>query len=294
MLLTAYARAMLLAALAACAPVALSACAQSADGVAASLSSTTGGNPQATVYASQLLAGIPLPKGARSGPIPDGLAAFRPWTPVSGSVELSRFLAVRESRDQVRRYLLTHLPAKSRLVGVERPDQAGPVYIYYQYQNMPAGLDYNIVALALIPEADSETALGAFAKVAWSPARTAVEYLRASDMKTMTIAATVNGAKPIRITRTFHSPRPIATVIRLLNSFPAMPNLAYSCPLPIATYAIVLSSRIRSVPDVTISVYGCQGVQIQVEGFPQPVLWDQHNALSAAAGRLLGIKAAQH
>ncbi len=249
-----------------------------------------GSRAAALALARQMLSRLVVPTGsqaARPSPVPPPLSVSSAGGAGSYTVELHRFVLVRESAAAVRSFLLAHVPAGMGWAG----DGLAPgttntvtaLWVAYRPRTLAAGLANAELGTAAMPSAGGGTLIRADASVSWFPPRSAAEQLTAARFRSVTVTATE--AIPQRtVTRTVTSRAVIGRLVALVDSLPATPYpdvAAMSCALLGTTY------RLAFIPGVVIYTGGCGGSDaITVNGKNQPRLWDQ-GVLTAAARQLL-------
>ncbi|MGH3204342.1 MAG: hypothetical protein ACRDOA_01295 [Streptosporangiaceae bacterium] len=210
----------------------------------------------------------------------------------SYTVELHRFVLVREPVATVQSFLLAHVPAKMSLAGYGLGQGATNLVtvlsVTYSAGSLASGLTNAELGTAAIPSASGGTLIRADASVSWFPPRSAAERLNAASFRSVTVTADEAIPRSRTVTRMFTSPAVIARLVALVNRLPATPYpdvAAMSCAAVGPVYWL------RFTPGVVVYAGGCGGSDaITVGGKQQPRLWDQ-GVLTAAAKQLLYLTA---
>ena len=251
-----------------------------------------GSRAAALTLARQMLSRLVVPAGSQAAhpsPVPPPLSVSSAGDISPYTVELHRFVLVREPAAAVQAFLLAHVPAGMSWAG----DGLAPgttntvtvLWVAYSPRAPAAGLTNAELGTAAMPSAGGDTLLRADASVSWFPPRSAAEQLTATSFRSVTVTATEVILQPRTVTRTFTSPAVIGRLVALVNSLPATPYpdvAAMKCLGAATVY------RLDFIPGVVIYAGGCGGDAITVNGKDQPRLWDQ-GVLTAAARQLLHL-----
>jgi hypothetical protein len=250
-----------------------------------------GSRAAALTLARQMLSRLVVPAGSQAAypsPVPQPLSVSSAGGVGPYTVELHRFVLVREPAAAVQSFLLAHVPAGMGWAG----DGLAPgttntvtvLWVAYSPRALAAGLTNAELGTAALPSAGGDTLLRADASVSWFPPRSPAEQLTAASFRSVTVTATEVIPRQRTVTHTFTSPAVIGRLVALVNSLPATPYpdvAAMSCP------AVTTGYRLDFIPGVVIYPGGCGGSDaITVNGKDQPRLWDQ-GVLTAAARQLL-------
>ena len=251
-----------------------------------------GSRAAALTLARQMLSRLVVPAGSQAAhpsPVPPPLSVSSAGDISPYTVELHRFVLVREPAATVRSFLLAHVPAGMSWAGDGlAPGTTNTVTVLwaaYSPRALAAGLTNAELGTAAMPSAGGDTLLRADASVSWFPPRSAAEQLTATSFRSVTVTATEVIPQPRTVTRTFTSPAVIGRLVALVNSLPATPYpdvAAMKCLGAATVY------RLDFIPGVVIYAGGCGGDAITVNGRDQPRLWDQ-GLLTAAARQLLHL-----
>lgn len=261
-------------------------------GPAAATRAPAGSRAAAVTLAGQMLSGLVVPAGsqaARPSPVPPQLSLSSAGSAGPYTVELHRFVLVREPAVRVHSFLLAHVPARMSWAGLGlAPGTTNTVtvlWVAYRPRSLASGLADAELGTAALPSAGG-TLIRADASVSWFPPRSAAEQLNAASFGSVTVTATGVIPQPRTVTRTFTSPAVIGRLAALLNRLPAAPDqdvAAMKCVVGPTSY------RLAFTPGVVVEADGCgDSDAITVNGQPQPRLWDQ-GALMAAARQLLDL-----
>ena len=252
-----------------------------------------GSRAAALTLARQMLARLVAPAGSQAAdpsPVPPPLSVSSAGGNLPYTVELHRFVLVREPVATVQSFLLAHVPAGMSWAGDGlAPGTTNTVTVLsvaYSPRSLASGLTNAQLGTAAMPLADGDTLIRADASVSWFPPRSAAEQLTAASFRSVTVTATEMFPRPRTVTRTFTSPVVIGRLAALVNSLPATPYpdvAAMSCAPGGTVY------RLGFTPGVVIYAGGCGGSDaITVNGEEQPRLWDL-GVLTAAARQLLHL-----
>jgi len=260
-------------------------------GAAAATRAPVGSRAAAVTLARQMLSGLVVPAGsqaARPSPVPPPLSVSSAGGAGPYTVELHRFVLVREPAAAVHSFLLAHVPAGMSWAG----DGLAPgttntvtvLWVAYRPRSLASGLADAELGTAALPSAGG-TLIRADASVSWFPPRSAAEQLDAVSFRSVTVTATGVIPQPRTVTRTFTSPAVIGRLVALVDSLPATP---YPDVAGIKCLAVATVYRLDFTPGVVVHAGGCGGDAITVNGKDQPRLWDQ-DVLAAAARQLLHL-----
>ena len=251
-----------------------------------------GARAAALTLARQMLSRLVVPAGSRAAhpsPVPQPLSVSSAGGVSSYTVELHRFVLVREPAAAVHFFLLAHVPAGMSWAGDGlAPGTTNTVtvpWVAYRPRSLASGLTNAELGTAAMPSAGGDTLIRADASVSWFPPRSAAEQLTAASFRSVTVTATEVIPQPRTMTRTFTSPVVIGRLVALVNSLPATPYpdvAAMKCLGAATVY------RLDFIPGAVIYAGGCGGDAITVNGKDQPRLWDQ-GVLTAAARQLLHL-----
>jgi hypothetical protein len=252
-----------------------------------------GSRAAALTLARHMLARLVVPAGSQAAdpsPVPPPLSVSSAGGTLPYTVELHRFVLVREPVATVQSFLLAHVPAGMSWAGDGlAPGTTNTVTVLsvaYSPRSLASGLTNAQLGTAAMPLADGDTLIRADAGVSWFPPRSAAEQLTAASFRSVTVTATEMFPRPRTVTRTFTSPVVIGRLVALVNSLPATPYpdvAAMSCAPGGTVY------RLGLTPGVVIYAGGCGASDaITVNGREQPRLWDQ-GVLTAAARQLLHL-----
>jgi hypothetical protein len=247
----------------------------------------------ALVAARNALAQVVLPAGSRQlpqRPLPTGLR--RPASSMAATEYLDRYRVYRLGLPigAAVRFLRTHLPAGMTLQSTgnsgirgritERDQSFGP-------RREPFGIDTLSLVETLVAGPHGHALMRADAEVIWFPRRPASEHLTAADYRSIRVVAEIYGTKPRTIARTYTSPGAIGRIIRLLNSLPAAPGEAFSCPAELVTVRVAFTPT-AGHPAAVTSSSGCGGDGLVLGGKRQPTLND-FGSLVTLVERLLHL-----
>lgn len=261
-------------------------------GTALASRAPAGSRAAALTLARQLLSRLVMPAGSRAAqpsPVPPQLSVSSAGNSSPYTVDLYRFVLVREPAATVHSFLLGHVPAGMDWYGSGlAPGTTNTVtvlWVAYRPRSVAAGLTNAQLGTAALPAADGDTLIRADASVSWFPPRSAAEHLNAASFRSVTVTATEVIPRPRTVTRTFTSPAVIGRLVALADSLPATPypDLALKC------LALTTAYRLEFTPGVVVSPSGCgDSDAITVGGKEQPRLWDQ-GVLIAAVRQLLHL-----
>ena len=252
-----------------------------------------GSRAAALTLARQMLARLVVPAGSQAAdpsPVPPPLSVSSAGGNLPYTVELHRFVLVREPVATVQSFLLAHVPAGMSWAGDGlAPGTTNTVTVLsvaYSPRSLASGLTNAQLGTAAMPLADGDTLIRADASVSWFPPRSPAEQLTAASFRSVTVTATEMFPRPRTVTRTFTSPVVIGRLAALVNGLPATPYpdvAAMSCAPGGTVY------RLGFTPGVVIYAGGCGASDaITVNGKEQPRLWDL-GVLTAAARQLLHL-----
>jgi hypothetical protein len=252
-----------------------------------------GSRAAALTLARQMLARLVVPPGSQAAhpsPVPPPLSMSSAGGNLPYTVDLHRFVLVREPAAAVQSFLLAHVPAGMSWAGdglaQGTANTVTVLSVAYSPRSLASGLTNAELDTAAMPAAGGDTLIRADASVSWFPPRSPAEQLTAASFSSVTVTATEMFPRPRTVTRTFTSPVVIARLVALVDSLPATPYpdvAAMSCAADGTVY------RLGFAPGVVISAGGCGGSDaITVRGKEQPRLRDL-GALTAAARQLLHL-----
>jgi hypothetical protein len=263
------------------------------NGTAVVIRAPVGSRAAALTLARQLLSGLVLPPGSRAvhpSPVPPPLRLPAGGDVVSSyTVELHRFVLVREPAATVHSFLLGHVPAgmswASAGLAEGTTNTVTVLSVGYRPRSLAPGLTNAELDTAALPAAGDDTLVRADASVSWFPPRSAAEYLNAAGFRSVTVIVTVT-PRPRTVTRTFTSPAVIGRLVALADSLPATP---YPDVAAMRCLGAATVYRLDFTPGVVVGAGECGGSDaITVNGKQQPRLWDP-DALTAAARQLLHL-----
>ena len=254
-----------------------------------------GSRAAALTLARQMLSRLVVPAGSRAAdpsPVPRPLSVSSAGGVSPYTVDLHRFVLVREPAGTVHSFLLGHVPAGMAWYGSGlAPGTTNTVtvlWVAYHPRSVAAGLTNAQLGTAALPSAGGDTLIRADASVSWFPPRSAAEQLNAASFRSVTVTVTEAIPRPRTVTRTFTSAAVIGRLVALADSLPATPDpdvAAMKCLDPPIFY------RLEFTPGVVVSPGGCgDSDAITVNGKEQPRLWDQ-GVLVAAVRQLLHLPA---
>jgi hypothetical protein len=252
-----------------------------------------GSRAAALTLARQMLSRLVVPAGSRAAdpsPVPRPLSVSSAGGVSPYTVDLHRFVLVREPAAAVQSFLLAHVPAGMRWFGTGlAPGTTNTVtvtWVGYQPRSLASGLAYAELGTAALPSAGGVTLIRADASVSWFPPRSAAEQLTAASFRSVTVTATTVFPRPGTVTRTFTSPAVIGRLVALVNSLPATPNQDVA---DMSCLAIATVYRLEFARGVVVYPGGCgDSDAITVNGKEQPRLWDP-DVLTAAVRQLLHL-----
>jgi hypothetical protein len=252
-----------------------------------------GSRAAALTLARQMLSRLVVPAGSRAAdpsPVPRPLSVSSAGGVSPYTVDLHRFVLVREPAAAVQSFLLAHVPAGMRWFGTGlAPGTTNAVtvtWVAYQPRSLASGLANAELSTAALPSAGGVTLIRADASVSWFPPRSAAEQLTAASFRSVTVTATTVFPRPGTVTRTFTSPAVIGRLVALVNSLPATPNQDVA---DMSCLAIATVYRLEFARGVVVYPGGCgDSDAITVNGKEQPRLWDP-DVLTAAVRQLLHL-----
>ena len=282
----------LTAMLAGCGTAASRPAAQAA-GAAAATRAPVGSRAAALALARQMLSRLVVPAGSHAAhplPVPRPLSLPYAADGLPYTVELHRFVLVREPAATVQLFLLAHVPAGMRWAGdglaQGTTNTVTVLSVTYSPRALAAGLTNAELDTAAMPSAGGDTLIRVGASVSWFPPRSAAEQLTAASFRSVTATASEFIPRRRTVTRTFALPAVIGRLVALVNSLPATP---YPDVADMSCVADATVYRLEFIPGVVIYAGGCGGSDaITVNGREQPRLWDL-GTLTAAVRQLLHL-----
>jgi hypothetical protein len=248
---------------------------------------------EAQLLARRILTRLSLPPGAQPvhpGHLPQLLR--RPSTSPAGPgwVDARSLFQLSGSVASVKQYLLTHRPVGARLEGTGDggSDEATVQFVQFSLVPPPGFEDAGLV-VSVIPHAGGSL-LRTDGQVIWFPARSAAEQLVVGQFKVVRLTAQVFNPRPHVVRRVITSPGVIARLARLLNGFPAEPDLATSCPAIWVIYRFAFAATARGPARAVITDTSCRSATVRAGGKVQPALQDTGGKLYQAAQRLIPVK----
>ena len=262
-------------------------------GTALATRAPAGSRAAALTLARQLLSRLVLPAGSQPvqpSPVPPPVSVSSAGGSSPYTVDLHRFVLVREPAGTVHSFLLGHVPAGMAWYGSGlAPGTTNTVtvlWVAYHPRSVAAGLTNAQLGTAALPSAGGDTLIRADASVSWFPPRSAAEQLTAASFRSVTVTATTVFPRPGTVTRTFTSPAVIGRLVALVNSLPATPNQDVA---DMSCVAIATVYRLEFARGVVVYPGGCgDSDAITVNGKEQPRLWDP-DVLTAAVRQLLHL-----
>jgi hypothetical protein len=188
-----------------------------------------GSRAEALALASRLLTRLVAPPGARpANPVPGPLSVSSAGGVSSYSVDVHRFLLVREPMADVHSFLLAHVPAGMQWAGAGlapgTTNTVSVLWVGYRPQSLPAGIDMAQLGTAAMPSAGG-VLIRVDAGVTWFPGRSAAERLSAASFRSVTVAATTGYPRQRTVARGFTSRAVIDRLVALVNALPVQPRL---------------------------------------------------------------------
>jgi hypothetical protein len=254
-----------------------------------------GSRAAALMLARQMLSRLVVPAGSQAAhpsPVPRELTVSSTGDVSSYTVELHRFVLVREPVATAQSFLLAHVPAGMDWAG----DGLAPgttntvtvLWVGYRPRSLASGLTNAELGTAAMPSAGGDTLIRADVSVSWFPPRSAAEQLAAASFRSVTVTASEVIPRPRTVTRTFTSPAVIGRLVALVDSLPTTP---YPDVAGMTCAATSTGDRLEFTPGVVVYAGGCgESDAITVDGTQQPRLWDP-DVLTAAARQLLHLTA---
>ena len=256
-----------------------------------------GGSPAVARKTSRaMLTSLALPPGAR----PTGTRALRAADQIASPdlVEVTRFYWVPLPEHAADEFFGSHLPAGMAPAGSGSGAAPGSASYFqsvtYTLRNAPAGIDGQselLVTLRAGPRGG--TVVRADAEVVWYPWRTAAEYLRPADYRSVTVSGSFGSltgpGMTVRRSRTFTSRAVVARLAAVLDGLRADNPGTVNCPMLPASYRLSFAPAGGGGPTV-VTPSSCLGDEVTVAGRPQPMLFDPNSQkVLAVVGRLLGV-----
>jgi hypothetical protein len=252
-----------------------------------------GSRAAALMLARQMLSRLVVPAGsqvAHPSPVPKPLSVSSAGDALPYTVELHRFVLVREPAAAVQSFLLAHVPAGMTWagdgLGWGTANTITVLWVGYSPRSVASGLTDAELGTNAMAVAGGDTLIRVDAGVSWFPPRSAAEQLNATSFRSVTVTATEFIPRSRTVTRTFTSPAVIGRLVALADSLPATPYpdvAAMSCAPGGTAYSLEFT------PGVVVYAGGCGGSDaITVNGKQQPRLWDK-GAVIAAARQLLHL-----
>lgn len=254
-----------------------------------------GSRAEALALARKLLPRVILPPSTRAltGPVPARLRGRGVGPGARDTVDVHRQFAAGPRQSAVARFFRLHVPAGLRFVdNGSDSDQTGLVWLDLGYlpRHLPAGIYQAEIGLTVVPAPRRGTLVRADARVIWQPPRTAAEHIDPARFASVVLTADQVLGKNHTVTRRVTSRAVIARLAGLLNSLPAAPRLAMSCPMAPVTYRAGFAVTAHGRPGVVAVSGGCFSIALSAGGKPQPPLADGQNRLATYLQHLLGIR----
>ena len=184
----------------------------------------------ALTLARQMLSRLVVPAGSQAAhpsPVPPPLSVSSAGGVGPYTVELHRFVLVREPAAAVHSFLLAHVPAGMSWAGDGlAPGTTNTVTVLsvaYRPRALASGLTNAELGTAAMPAAGRDTLLRADASVSCFAPRSVAEQLTAASFGSVTVTATEFIPQSRTVTRTVTSPAVIGRLVALVNSLPATP-----------------------------------------------------------------------
>ncbi len=243
-----------------------------------------------------MLTRLAFPPGARPTSTRGLRAADQIGSP--DLVEVTRFYWVPLSEHAADGFFGSHLPAGMAPAGSGSGAAPGSASYFqsvtYTLRKAPAGIDgQSELLVTLRADPGGGTVVRADAEVVWYPWRTAAEYLRPADFRSVTVSGSfgslTNSGTTVRRSRTFTSRAVIARLAAVLDGLRADNPGTVHCPMLLASYRLSFAPAGGGAPTV-VTPSSCLGDGVTVAGRPQPALFDPNNQkVLAVVGRLLGV-----
>jgi len=252
-----------------------------------------GSRAAALTLARQMLSRLVVPPGSQAAhpsPVPAPLSLSSAGDVSPYTVDLHRFILVREPAVTVQSFLRAHVPAgmnwSSLGLASGTTNTVTVLGVTAMLTSPPSGLTNAQLGTAAMPLADGTSLIRADASVSWFPPRSAAEQLNAAEFRSVTVTATSWYPSQRTVTRTFTSVAVIGRLVAILDRLPATPypDVAGMSCAPGTGYQVEFN------PGVVVYWDGCGGsAAITVNGKAQPRLWDQGGALAAALRQLVHL-----
>ncbi len=249
---------------------------------------------EATAYARQLLARLPLPPSARRMPWPSTpIASLEPSLPAAlkAVVDLRLLYRVSWPVGHIDAYLLAHRPDGLLRESVAQTGHAAGGGIIasteslsFAPQKLPAGIYLAVLAATIAPAPGGGSLVRADAEVAWYPPRSAAEHIDATAYRSVTVTSTsATPANSPATTRTYTAPSVLAELAAVVNGLHAAPTTVVNCPLIPASddYRLVFRPTAHGAPQVVVSPSDCLFVGFTSAGRAQPDLYPASSLLRA-------------
>jgi hypothetical protein len=254
-----------------------------------------GSRAEALALAKKLLPQVILPPGTRvlRGPVPPRLRGRGVGLGARDAVDVHRQFAAVARQSAVARFFRGHVPAGMRFLD-NGSDSDGSHLVWLdladQPRHLPPGIYQAEVDLTVVPAPHGGTLVRADAQAVWLPPRAAAEHIDPARFGSVVLTADEVYAKNHTVTRRVTSRVVIARLAGLLNSLPAAPDLAMSCPMAPVVYRAGFAATADGRPSVVAGTGGCFSIALSVRGQAQPPLADQPGKLATYVHDLLGIR----
>jgi len=254
-----------------------------------------GSRAQARRLARRLLGRVVLPRGSRPRPrhpLPPGLRRPADGGLAVDAVDIYRVVELPMPMRAAERFLAAHTPPGMTLSATgSEGDRHGTTErnVADMLRKPPRGIASAQVVDGIVRGPDGRSLVRVDAQVSWYPARSAAEYLDPGQYQAAEVTATIYGQRHVRkVGRTFTSAAIIDRMARLLDSLPASPGGATTCPNITVTYRLRFTP-VGSAPPYVVQRDGCTSDGVTVGGQAQPALAD-YGKLGALLGRLLHVR----
>lgn len=275
---------------AAAAVVFLAGCGTTAVGhatISAARTGTATSASRAEALARHLVAEMTFPPGTRPASLRSVPRALRDSGPPGpGWIRAQRLLLAPVKPAAVWAAVLPHPPFDDQAI-MGAAASRGPAGSTTMLAAPDPGIAATVIAVWMEPWSNGTTLIAAYAFAARLPVRTLAEHVDPGRFRAVTISADEYTPPQRTMTRTFTSAAVIARLATFLNGRPAAPQLALSCPAPLASYQVRFTAKGNGGPAVAVSP-GCMTDQITVNGAPQPLIWDTQGGLVTMIRGLLG------
>ncbi len=249
-------------------------------------------NAQARAYARRMLAGAPVPAGARALPEGQRPASLKVAAVIVASgrtISVTRYYRVAGTIAEVAQFLRAHTPrgTMNPTVGVNGGNDPGEHLVSFSYTSMPGDVVANEVVDSMALGPQHSTLLRIDAEAVPAIPRSAAEHIDPLNYRAVKVTLRRMLPSSGSVTKTFTSRAVIAELASRLNGMPTASGLLMFCPFFGEPSHLVFEPKSPKDERVVAVTAPCDSVDVRVGAARQPVLQDS-TGLTSLVSRLVG------